>query len=107
VVVYIREAQPQGELGESAVNEREGIRLPEARDEKERVAHAALARQKLGIPYEVTVDGMDGLLESAFRAFPSHAFLVDPTGKVVFTTALDEASLRPDALESAIEAALR
>jgi hypothetical protein len=92
---------------QSTINEREGISLPEAHTEKERVAHAALARQRLGIPYEVTVDGMDGLLESAFGAFPSHAFLVDATGKVVFTTALDEGSLQPTALESALEAALR
>jgi cytochrome c-type biogenesis protein CcmH/NrfG len=107
VLVYIREAHPQGESWQSTINEREGISLPEAHTEKERVAHAALARQRLGIPYEVTVDGMDGLLESAFGAFPSHAFLVDATGKVVFTTALDEGSLQPTALESALEAALR
>ena len=91
----------------STINEREGIDLPEARTEKERAAHAALARQRLGIPYEVTVDGMDGLLESAFGAFPSHAFLVDATGKVVYTTALDEGSLQPTALDSVLEAALR
>ena len=107
VLVYIREAHPQGESWQSTINEREGISLPEARIEKERVAHATLARQRLGIPYEVTVDGMDGLLESAFGAFPSHAFLVDATGKVVFATALDEGSLQPTALESALEAALR
>ena len=107
VLVYIREAHPQGESWQSTINEREGISLPEARDEKERIAHAALARRRLGIPYEVTVDGMDGLLESAFGAFPSHAFLVDATGKVVFATALDEGSLQPTALEGALEAALR
>jgi cytochrome c-type biogenesis protein CcmH/NrfG len=107
VGVYMREAHPRGESRPSTVDEREGISLPEARTEKERVAHAALARQKLGIRYEVTVDGMDGLLESAFGAFPSHAFLVDATGRVVFATALDEASLQPEALEKALEAALR
>jgi tetratricopeptide (TPR) repeat protein len=107
VVVYIREAHPQGESWQSTINEREGISLPEARSEKERVAHAALARERLDIPYEVTVDGMDGLLESAFGAFPSHAFLVDATGKVVFSTSLDEGSLQPAALETAVEAALR
>jgi tetratricopeptide (TPR) repeat protein len=107
VAVYTREAHPQGESWQSTVNEREGIALPEARTEKERAAHAALARKKLDIPYEVTVDGMDGVLEAAFAAFPSHAFLVDATGKVVYTTALDEASLQPDALQKALEAALR
>ncbi len=107
VLVYTREAHPKGESWQSTINEREGISLPEARSEKERIDHAALARKRLEIPYEVTVDGMDGLLESAFGAFPSHAFLVDATGKVAFTTALDEGSLEPSALEAAIAAAAR
>ena len=107
VLVYVREAHPQGESWQSTINEREGISLPEARSEKERVAHAALARQRLDIRYEVTVDGMDGLLESAFGAFPSHAFVIDATGKVAFATPLDEGSLQPAALETALEAALR
>ncbi len=107
LLVYIREAHPQGESWQSTINEREKVSLPEAHSEKERVAHAALARQRLDIRYEVTVDGMDGLLESAFAAFPSHAFVIDATGKVVFATALDEGSLQPSALEGALEAALR
>ena len=107
LLVYIREAHPQGGSWPSSINEREGISLPEARSEKERVAHAALARQRLTIRYDVTVDGMDGLLESSFGAFPSHAFVIDATGKVTFATALDEESLRPAALEAALEAALR
>ena len=106
-LVYIREAHPQGESWQSTINEREGVSLPEAHNESERVAHAALARQRLAIPYDVTVDGMDGLLESAFGAFPSHAFVIDATGKVAYATALDEGSLQPAALESALESALR
>jgi tetratricopeptide (TPR) repeat protein len=107
VAVYIREAHPEGGPGESAAGEREKIRLPEARSEKERIAHAALARERLRISYEVTVDGMDNLLESTFGAFPSHAFLVDATGRVVFATALDESTLQPAALEKTLEATLR
>jgi cytochrome c-type biogenesis protein CcmH/NrfG len=107
LLVYIREAHPQGESWPSTVNEREKVNLPEARTESERVAHAALAQKRLDIAYEVTVDGMDGLLESAFGAFPSHAFVIDATGKVVFATALDEGRLQPSALESVLEAALR
>jgi len=107
VLVYMREAHPQGESWQSTINEREGISLPEAQSEKERVAHAVLARQRLDIRYEVTVDGMDGLLESAFGAFPSHAFVIDATGRVAFATPLDDGSLQPAALETALEAALR
>jgi Flp pilus assembly protein TadD len=108
ILVYIREAHPVGDGSwPSTINEREGISLPEARSEAERGAHAALSRQRLAIPYEATVDGMDGLLETAFGAFPSHAFVIDAQGKVTFATALSEESLRPDALEAALEAALR
>jgi tetratricopeptide (TPR) repeat protein len=107
VLVYIREAHPRGEAWQSSINEREHVSLPEARSEKERIEHLDLAREKLRIRYEATVDGMDGLLESAFGAFPSHAFVVDATGRITFATGLDEASLRPAALEAALEAALR
>ena len=34
LLVYIREAHPEGESWQSTVNEREGISLPEARTEK-------------------------------------------------------------------------
>jgi hypothetical protein len=45
----------------------------------------------------VTIDGMDGRLESAFGAFPSHAFVIDATGRVAVATPLDEGSLQPAA----------
>jgi hypothetical protein len=50
---------------------------------------------------------VDGRLESAFGAFPSHAFVIDATGRVAFATPLDEGSLQPAALERALEATLR
>ena len=106
-MVYIREAHPQGEAWQSTVNERQGVSLPEARDETERAEHAELCRQSLAIPFEAALDAMDGKAEAAYGAFPSRAFVIDKAGKVVFTTALDEESLRPEALEAALDAALR
>jgi peroxiredoxin len=106
-LVYIREAHPQGEAWQSTVNERQGVSLPEARSETERSEHAALCRQRLAIPFEAALDAMDGKAEAAYGAFPSRAFVIDKAGKVVFTTALDEESLRPEALEAALDAALR
>jgi Flp pilus assembly protein TadD len=107
LLVYIREAHPQGESWPSTINERDAVSLAEARNESERAEHAALCRERLRIPYEATVDGMDGLLETTFGAFPSRAFVLDRLGRVTFTTALSEDSLRPAALEAALEAALR
>ena len=105
-LVYIREAHPQGEW-QSTINARQGIALPEARSEQERGEHAALCRSRLAIPYEAVVDGMDGAAEQAFAAFPSRVFVLDAAGKVTYTTALDEESLRPEALEQALAAVAR
>ncbi len=102
LLVYIREAHPQGEW-QSSINEREGVSLPEARSETERAEHAAVCRARLAIPYQATLDRMDAGAEQAFSAFPSRAFVLDRSGVVTFTTALDEASLRPEALAAALE----
>jgi tetratricopeptide (TPR) repeat protein len=105
LLAYIREAHPEGEAWESTINQREGISLPEARSVPERAEHAALCRRKLEIPYEAALDGLDGKAEAAFRAFPSHVFVIDAQGTVTFASALDVQGFRPEALEAAIEAA--
>lgn len=105
-LVYIREAHPQGEW-QSTINTRQGVSLPEAKDPQERAEHAALCRKRLAIPYEASLDAMDGTAEKAFSAFPSRAFVLDAAGKITYATALDEASLRPDALERALAAVAR
>jgi Flp pilus assembly protein TadD len=107
MLVYIREAHPQGESWQSTVNEREGVSVPEARNEAERGEHASLCRKRLAIPYEAVVDGMDGLAEAAFQAFPSRAFVIDKSGRVAFATTLDVESLRPEGVEAALEGTLR
>ncbi len=105
-LVYMREAHPQGEW-QSTINARQGVSLPEARSERERGEHAGLCRTRLAIPYEAVLDGMNGAAEHAFSAFPSRAFVVDRTGKVTYATALDEESLRPEALAAALDAVVR
>ncbi len=105
-LVYIREAHPQGEW-QSTINARQGVSLPEARSEKERGEHAAVCRTRLAIPYQALLDGMNGAAEQAFSAFPSRAFVLDRTGKITYTTALDEESLRPEALEAALAAVIQ
>ncbi|HXY39649.1 MAG TPA: tetratricopeptide repeat protein [Vicinamibacteria bacterium] len=105
-LVYIREAHPQGEW-QSTINARQGVSLAEARSPGERGEHAALCRERLQIPYQAVVDDMDGRAEKAFSAFPSHAFVLDGTGKVTYATPLDEESLQPEALAAALAAVAR
>jgi hypothetical protein len=50
---------------------------------------------------------MDGAAENAFSAFPSRAFVLDRTGKITYSTALDEESLRPEALAAALDAVVQ
>ena len=100
-MVYMREAHPEGEAWESTINVREGIRVPAARTEAERVEHADRCRQALDIPYEIALDTMDGAGEEAFAAFPSRVFVVDRAGEVVFSMALGEQS-SPEALAQAV-----
>jgi tetratricopeptide (TPR) repeat protein len=105
-MVYIREAHPAGESWESTINEREGIRIPAARTATERAEHADSCRERLAIPYEVSLDTLSGDAERAFEAFPSRVFVVDRKGVVTFSMALGEQS-RPEALARALERVAR
>jgi hypothetical protein len=107
LLAYMREAHPAGEAWESTVNQREGVSLAEARTVAERGEHAALCRKELQIPYEAVLDGLDGKAEAAFSAFPSRVFVIDASGTVTFSSALDVESFREPALEAAIAAASR
>ena len=86
---------------------RENVSLPEARSLEERGEHAAVCRRELKIPYAAALDGMDGQVEAAFAAFPSRVFVIDRSGTVTFTSALDAEGFRPKALRAAIEAVAR
>jgi tetratricopeptide (TPR) repeat protein len=102
--VYIREAHPEGDGWQSTVNAREGVSLPDARTLEERAEHAALCRRRLDIAYEAVLDGMDDAVEKAWSAFPSRVFVVDASGRVTFSSALDMETFRPEALEAAVRA---
>jgi tetratricopeptide (TPR) repeat protein len=105
LMVYIREAHPDGEAWQSTINRREGISLPEARSLPERAEHAAVCRRELKIPFETALDGLDGKVETALSAFPSRVLVIDALGTVTFSSALDVETFRPAELEAALEAA--
>lgn len=104
---YIREAHPAGDGWQSTINARENVNLPEAKTLAERAEHAAVCRRELKIPYDAALDGLDGKLEAAFSAFPSRVFVIDRSGRVTFSSALDVEGFRPKALRAAIEAVAR
>ncbi len=107
LLAYIREAHPAGDGWQSTINERQGVSLPEAKTLGERGEHAAVCRRELKIPYEASLDGLDGRIEAAFSAFPSRVFVIDGAGKVTFSSALDAETFRPLALRRALAAALK
>ncbi len=85
VMVNVREAHP----GEATTQ-------PETAKGKQR--HASGLESHHGFPFEVAVDDIDGSLHRAFGTRPSSAYVIDPTGTIVFrahwsniTDALDEA----------------
>jgi tetratricopeptide (TPR) repeat protein len=107
LLVYIREAHAADGSSPLPLNERLGIRVADAQSLEERAGNAALCRKRLSIPYEAVLDGMEGDVEKAFAAFPSRAFVIDREGTVTFSMGLDEQRLRPEALQAALEAAVR
>jgi len=85
VVVNVREAHPGARFAQ-----------PETMDDK--LKHAVALARHHGFRFETAVDDLDGSLHRAFGTRPSSAYLIDPTGRILFrahwsnsTDALDQA----------------
>ena len=48
------------------------------------------------------MDDLDGAAETAYRAWPSRAYLIDAGGRVVWNSRLGELDFHPSELEAAI-----
>jgi tetratricopeptide (TPR) repeat protein len=108
-LVYIREAHAQAGAEaqwQSTINEREGIALAPARNLTEKREHANLCLRKLDLPWPAVVDGMDGVAEFAYQAWPSRLYIVDRDGHVAFSSRLGEQDFRPNEFEAALRAIL-
>jgi len=104
-LVYIREAHAadgSGTQWQSTINERDGAVLAPARDLAEKRQHADLCVRKLNLPWPAVVDGMDGLAEAAYQAWPSRVYVVDLGGRVVFNSRLGELDFHAADLEAAL-----
>lgn len=88
VFVAVREAHP-------------GARTPQPATIEQKTRNAAALRDHHGIPFEMAVDDIDGTLHRAFGTRPSSAYLIDPTGVIVFRAHWSNAT---DALGDALDA---
>ncbi|HXH51012.1 MAG TPA: hypothetical protein VNM47_16860, partial [Terriglobia bacterium] len=52
------------------------------------------------------VDGIDGRVEKAYEAWPSHVFVIGENGRVLYTSGLSLQDFRPKAMETALQTAL-
>ena len=103
-IVYIREAHPQGEW-QSTINTRQGVSLPRgegARRSAPSTRRCAGSGSRSRTRRRST--RWTGPRRRRSSAFPSRAFVLDAAGKVTYSTALDEESLRAEALERALAA---
>lgn len=100
-LIYIREAHSTADW-QSTRNEREGVVLRPAANMGERQEHATMCVRKLHLAFPALLDGMTGAVEKAYSAWPSRAYVVDRSGRIVFSTGLSELDFKPDRLEAAI-----
>jgi len=85
VLVNVREAHP-------------GSRVPQPQTSEEKLSHARSLKTHHGFDFEVVVDDIDGTLHRSFGPRPSSAYIIDPSGTIIFraqwsnvTSALEEA----------------
>lgn len=102
-LIYIREAHT-GETWQSTRNTRENVDVPPAVTLHEKEAHATMCSRKLHLDFPALVDGMDGVVERAYGAWPSRAFVIDRKGRVAYNSGLTELDFHPEDLESVLRA---
>jgi len=82
LMVYIREAHSTDGW---AIEESGWSILPDAGDARERTAAAAQACSMLRLPFPIVVDSMDDAVARRWSAWPERLFVIDSSGRVVYT----------------------
>jgi tetratricopeptide (TPR) repeat protein len=103
LLIYIREAHT-GDTWQSTRNAREKVDIAPAANLSEKQQHATLCSRQLHLNFPALVDGMDGIVERAYNAWPSRAFVIDRNGRVTYSSALTELDFHPEEMESALRA---
>jgi len=71
VLVNVREAHP-------------GALVPQPQSIEEKTAHAKALQRHHGFDFDITVDDIDGTLHRSFGPRPSSAYLIAPSGTILF-----------------------
>jgi hypothetical protein len=101
-LIYIREAHSTADWM-STQNQREGIALPPAANMAEQQEHATMCLRKLHLDFPALLDGMNGMAEKTYSAWPSKAVLVNRHGRIVFSTGLSEQGFNAHEFDAALE----
>jgi tetratricopeptide (TPR) repeat protein len=104
-LVYIREAHAENNW-QSTENEREGVSLTPAKTMAEKRGHAVMCTRRLHLQFPALVDRMDGQIEKAYAAWPSHVFVIGKDGRILYTSGLNRQDFHPKAMEEALQSAL-
>lgn len=104
-LVYIREAHSTDKW-QSTENEREGINLRPAKTMAEKEGHAAMCSRKLHLQFPALVDGIDGHVEKAYAAWPSHVFVIGMDGRILYTSGLNRQDFHPKTMEAVLQSVL-
>jgi tetratricopeptide (TPR) repeat protein len=105
LLVYIREAHATDDW-QSTQNTREGITVAPALTIQVREDHAAMCTRELHLKFPALVDGMDGLVEAAYAAWPSRAFVIGRDGRVRYSTRLSQQEFHAEEMEKVLRAAI-
>lgn len=71
VMVQVREAHPGGSI-------------PQPKTPQEKLRHAVDLKSHHRLPYEVAVDDLDGTLHRSLGSRPNSAYVIDPSGTILF-----------------------
>ena len=104
-LVYIREAHATNDW-QSTRNVREGVAIAPATNIEEKQNHAAMCSRNLHLQFPALVDGMDGVTEAAYAAWPSRAFVIGADGRVRYSTRLSQQEFRAEEMEGELRTAI-
>ena len=104
LLIYIREAHGNNNW-QSTRNVREGVALQQAGTLAEKEKNAAMCSRSLHLPFPALVDGLDGSVETAYKAWPSRAFVIGIDGRVLYSTRLTELDFKPQEMENVLRGA--
>ena len=104
-LIYIREAHATNNW-QSTENQRQGISLAPAKNMAEKRGHAVMCTRKLHLPFPALVDGIDGRVEKAYAAWPSHVFVIGKNGRILFTSGLSRQDFHPRSMEAVLQSTL-